>query len=267
MLGSYVLTESDRYQYWGSPCNTNSHTVVIIDGRPFSARAVGKEAWKAFEFVRNNWGYKLTGNDTGFYNCRKINHNPNNPWSAHAWATALDINWLENPAGNKLITDIPDGMISQLKGIRTVSGAKVFRWGGDFVSFKDAMHWELIANPLDLNTGIDWSTVTMDHTQARLIVTGLFVDILGTLPTGVGKETAQQRLTRIADEIVQGSRTVAQLRNTLQDIAVAETVAQNKAKLAGTSIPAWVLGRGIDAKEATETGRIPTSGRFDIVWE
>lgn len=100
-------------------------------------------------------GFILTGN------CRRMRHSASLPYSPHAWATALDVNWLENPAGSKLISNIPRQMVFLLQSVKTTSGAYVFMWGGDWDrnvrtghTYYDAMHWEVIAHPLDLNTGI-----------------------------------------------------------------------------------------------------------------
>jgi len=40
--------------------------------------------------------------------------------------------------------------------IRTNTGARAFRWGGDF---GDYMHWQLDCKPSDAASGVDWSTV------------------------------------------------------------------------------------------------------------
>lgn len=161
MLGPYyVNNEPRRIAAWGQPCQIPWGTITLF-GKNFKVHAATVPVWQAFEVVREKYGYVPTGTDTGFYNCRHMRHDPKLPWSAHAWATALDLNWLQNPAGSKLVTDMPPAMIRELQGIKTESGVYVFMWGGDWDrdlrtghSYYDAMHWEVIAHPKDIETGI-----------------------------------------------------------------------------------------------------------------
>lgn len=166
MIGPwYVTTDYRRRTAWGNPCQSKATAGrVSIDGRSFVLSRDAVEAFEVWEKIRAKHGYKLTGSDTGFYNCRHMQHNPSLPYSYHSWGMALDVNWLENPAGSKLVTDIPQEMIDELLSVRTNSGARVFRWGGDWDwdgvssdhSYIDAMHWEVVAHPLDLATGINY---------------------------------------------------------------------------------------------------------------
>lgn len=159
----YITTDSRRRAAYGDPCGTKATAgSIFLDGRRFSCRAEAVLPFMAYEQIRAAWSYPLTGNDTGIYSCRHMNHDSSKPMSYHSWGMALDINWLENPAGNKLVTDIPKGMRDEIIALRTNSNARVFRWGGDWDwdgvssdhSFIDAMHWEVVAHPLDLDTGI-----------------------------------------------------------------------------------------------------------------
>ena len=162
MIGPYyVNNEARRIATWGQPCKVRFGKATI-DGRAITVNAQTVTAWDAWEKVRVEHDYRLTGSDTGAYNCRRIGSNPNRPWSAHAWATAMDINWLTNSDGRKLVTDMPAGMIRELQALQTRSGVYVFMWGGDWDrdpstahSYYDAMHWEVVAHPLDLATGIE----------------------------------------------------------------------------------------------------------------
>lgn len=161
MIGPfYVNTDARRRMAWGPPC-TPEFASIRIDGRTFKVERGVARAFEVWEQARIRYAYHLEGPDTGFYNCRRMRHSASLPYSPHAWATALDVNWLENPAGSKLISNIPKQMIALLQSVKTVSGAYVFMWGGDWDrnprtghTYYDAMHWEVIAHPLDLNTGI-----------------------------------------------------------------------------------------------------------------
>jgi hypothetical protein len=97
--------------------------------------------------------------DTGAYNCRVITGGRGH--SLHAFGIAVDVNWNTNPyrADNVLVTDMPRVMVDNVLRIRTMNGARVFRWGGDYTTSKDAMHFEIVCTPDELATGIDWSTV------------------------------------------------------------------------------------------------------------
>jgi len=159
----YVLNEDRRMAAWGKPCAKNQ-TFMKIDfsGRQHTVNKLAAESFLAMEEIRKAHGYEPTGTDTGFYNCRHMRHDDRMPWSVHAWAMALDWNWLQNPAGNKLITDLPRAMRDDILALRTNSGARVFRWGADWDwdgqwtdhTYVDAMHWECVAHPQDLSTGI-----------------------------------------------------------------------------------------------------------------
>lgn len=100
--------------------------------------------------------------DTGTYNCRHIGSDSSRPWSVHAWAGAIDVNWQSNPDGSRLRTDIPRALVDDVHGLKTKrSGAPVFRWGGDWDrdprtshSYYDAMHFEIHATPAELGEGI-----------------------------------------------------------------------------------------------------------------
>lgn len=160
MIGPYyVNNEARRRAAWGPPCSIPFGTVTIY-GRQLKCHKSVVRAFQEWERIRAKHGYEMPGTDTGFYNCRRMRHNPNLPWSAHAWATAMDGNWLQNPAGRKLVTDMPPAMIKELQSLKTVSGAYVFMWGGDWDrdprtnhTYLDAMHWEVVAHPLDLASG------------------------------------------------------------------------------------------------------------------
>ena len=63
--------------------------------------------------------------------------------SNHSWPTAIDINPAKNPMryDNKLVTDIP----SQVVAIFKKHG---FKWGGEYRTVKDAMHFEYLGEPV-----------------------------------------------------------------------------------------------------------------------
>ena len=94
--------------------------------------------WLLNETVRK--GYKPRhGECWGFAN-RPIRgtQTPSN----HSWGLAVDINAPANPMTDRLVTDMPAWMPQLWK-------SKQFRWGGDYKSRKDAMHYEFMGTPAD----------------------------------------------------------------------------------------------------------------------
>jgi hypothetical protein len=162
-----ILTETARIEAWGRPCKLVGGELVMIDDRLYDVNPAFASGWVAWEMVRAAYKYAMPGSDTGHYSCRHIANDPNRPWSEHAWrGLAFDMNWLQNPDGKTLVTDMPAGMTPAIQKIRTVSGEFVFRWGGDWDrtpetphAYYDAMHFSQTASPDDLASGIDWTTV------------------------------------------------------------------------------------------------------------
>ena len=143
---------SELRQLWAPPCQSAKTTVslygegrVTVDNRTLDAVA-------ALNAVLAKWNYWTRREDTGAYNCRQITGGTN--YSLHAYGIALDLNWQTNPYGPTLITDMPKGMVDEIKAIRTNQGAVVWRWGGDYSGNKDAMHYEVVASPAELTAGI-----------------------------------------------------------------------------------------------------------------
>lgn len=119
---------------------------VTIDGRC-------AEAYQALNAILRAWNYAPKEGQTWGYNCRKITGGSG--YSLHAYGIAVDINSLANPYGARLVTDMPPGMVAQIKAVRTKGGHRVFGWGGDYGRNKDAMHFEVVASPAELATGIE----------------------------------------------------------------------------------------------------------------
>lgn len=137
---------------WAPACTGPFASVPLFGGASISVRASTVDAWVALNAVLAKWDYKATPPDCGAYNCRAITGGTQ--YSLHAYGIAADINWQQNPYGPKLITDMPRGMVDEIKAIRTNNGVGVFRWGGDYSGNKDAMHYEIVASPAEIATGI-----------------------------------------------------------------------------------------------------------------
>jgi len=124
--------------------------VITVDKRTVSAFLALSACLRAHD-------YRTRRADTGAYNCRRITGGSG--YSLHAYGIAADLNWSTNPYGKRLVTDMPPAMRDAIKAIRTRGGHLVFRWGGDYSGNKDAMHFEVVASPAELATGIDPNTV------------------------------------------------------------------------------------------------------------
>jgi len=149
-----ILSTTQARGAWAPPCSRKGS--VFLD------------AYAAIDAVFRKWNYRV-GPNTWTYACRRITNGKG--YSLHAYgpgdkftfwtgverdtAVALDVNSDRNPyTSGPLITDMPTGMVAEIKAIRTVSGKQVWGWGGDYRSIKDAMHYEIVCSPKDLLTGI-----------------------------------------------------------------------------------------------------------------
>ncbi|HSJ12995.1 MAG TPA: peptidoglycan-binding protein [Longimicrobiales bacterium] len=144
---------------WAPACAIPTRSVEIVQGVRIQCHERAATAMQALGRVLEAHAYPVRPGDTGAFVCRPITGGQGH--SLHAYGIAIDINWNTNPyrADNVLVTDMPRVMVKNVLRIRTVSGERVFRWGGDYTSVKDAMHFEIVCPPADLATGIDWSTV------------------------------------------------------------------------------------------------------------
>lgn len=95
--------------------------------------------WLCDETVKLGYNLDARADDWG-YCCRPIrgSSTPSN----HSWGLAVDINATANPMGGRLITDIPQEVVALWE-------AKGFRWGGNYKSRPDAMHFEFMGTPAD----------------------------------------------------------------------------------------------------------------------
>ncbi len=144
---------------WQPACERKLTTFVFHGGARATVAVESTEAWRALDQVMQKHRYKIRSRDTGGYNCREVR--AGGPHSLHSFGIACDINWNTNHLrrDNVLVTDMPRKMIDDIVAIRTTGGARIFSWGGDYTTFKDAHHFEIVASPNELLAGIDWATV------------------------------------------------------------------------------------------------------------
>ena len=149
-----MASTSEMRAAWAPACDSGGmETISFGDaGARVTVDRLTVPIWRAVEAIFAKYRYTIRRSDTGAYNCRPITGGSN--YSLHAYGIAADINWDTNPYGPVLVTDMPPAMVADIEAIRTVSGATVFRWGGRYPRNKDAMHYEIVATPAELATGI-----------------------------------------------------------------------------------------------------------------
>jgi D-alanyl-D-alanine carboxypeptidase-like protein/putative peptidoglycan binding protein len=134
----------ERYQWKGTAIASWTNTLII-------------PAVRLLDDVFRNHGYVVKS--AGSYNYRLITNG--SVYSPHAWALAIDINPANNPYTGRLVTDIGMDIIRDAYKI-TAKGQRVWKWGGDWDgdwnfdehTVFDAMHFEMIATPDELMTGV-----------------------------------------------------------------------------------------------------------------
>lgn len=148
------LTTAQARAAWSPACSTSRTTARFFTGVQVTIDPRVVPAFAALDGILARHGYRPRPGVTGAYVCRRITGGTG--YSLHAYGTAVDINWDTNPyrADGVLVTDMPAEMVAEIVGLRTVSGAPVWGWGGAYRTIKDAMHYEIVCTPADLATGI-----------------------------------------------------------------------------------------------------------------
>ena len=177
-----AISDEMRDAWADYACDRDSMTRIDFGPDSILVAPETVEAWKALESILLSHGYDLRVDDTDSYNCRDVKSGGKK--SLHSYGIALDINWQTNPyldhAGNrnprfsdkdtqaeraqdvklgKSDTDMTRAMVEAALAIATKDGKRVFGWGGNWKSLKDAMHFQIEVTPEDLSAGIDWDTV------------------------------------------------------------------------------------------------------------
>lgn len=157
-------------KYWGNPCHPDlvpftfwsGWTVKVQRQLVDSGAVAALDAW----FAHHSYA-PHPGAGAGCYACRDQKGHPGVK-STHSWATSIDENPAENPyRTDRLVTNMPLDMIYDgILRVRTNNGAPVWMWGGDWDgrpdtrnSNYDSMHFQCVATPAELATGIDPATL------------------------------------------------------------------------------------------------------------
>jgi hypothetical protein len=154
-----MLTTPELRRKWAPACDDCMKAVELVQGVRIQCHERAATAVQALGRVLEAHGYPVRQGDTGGFSCRRITGGTGH--SLHSFGIAIDINWDTNPyrADNVLVTDMNRAMVDDILRIRTLSGSPVWRWGGDFRSVKDAMHFEVACSPADLSSGVEWDSV------------------------------------------------------------------------------------------------------------
>lgn len=156
-------TSSWRDANWNSCKDVPKKTIDFLPGLRLTIDKRAEQAFMALAEVFKAHGYQVRPKVSGAYNCRKVTGG--SYLSSHAYGISVDINADTNPylsgVKRKLVTDMPRGMIMDIYAIKTKGGRQVWRWGGDWDgdpttphSNYDAMHFEIIATPKELEEGL-----------------------------------------------------------------------------------------------------------------
>lgn len=189
-----MLSTAQLRSVWGPPCRISTTTIKLYgDGRVTVDRRTAQAVYALNRCLAKH-RYRTRYADTGAFVCRRITNGTG--YSLHAYGIAIDINWLSNPYGRRLITNLPRAMVNDILAIRTNSGHQVWGWGGNYSSVKDAMHFEIVCTPQQLATGIRSGYVIPLPTPSReLFMPGQYEalsDKLDMIIGGLMKMQAQQ---------------------------------------------------------------------------
>jgi hypothetical protein len=148
-----MRSTAELRRVWAPACRlTPARRLVFWTGVPVTIDGRASRAFAALDAIMQRHLYRPRAGQTWGYNCRRITGGTG--YSLHAYGIAVDVNSLANPYGRRLVTDMPTAMIDQVRALRTNGGHPVLRWGGDYSGNKDAMHFEVVASPAELATGI-----------------------------------------------------------------------------------------------------------------
>lgn len=130
---------------WGSPCSGQRATVRLAEALVTVDIRIAELTGLVMLSIERD-GYRFRKADTGAYNCRKIAGTAT--WSNHAWAIAIDGNWQTNPYTKLLKTDYPAWVVERFNRYG-------FAWGGHYSGRKDAMHWEAMGTPAQMQAALE----------------------------------------------------------------------------------------------------------------
>lgn len=127
---------------WGPPIPYGDRRLVVAEAGGIRLR-VHKDVEALFEaFIRDITGRGYDVDDTAddWGHAYRLVRGSKTVWSNHSWGLAIDLNATRNPMAGRLITDMPSW-------ISSVAAQYGLRWGGDYRTRPDAMHFEFLGTP------------------------------------------------------------------------------------------------------------------------
>jgi hypothetical protein len=141
-----VARNNAKARGWGSgwpECQKPRMAAVTRAGvTVFVHRDIAQLVATLLEATEKRYGYDIKAGQTWGFNCRAIRGTdvPSN----HSWGLAVDINSLANPMGSTFKSDIPPAVVAMWS-------ASGFYWGGWYQQRPDAMHFEYVGRPSDVD--------------------------------------------------------------------------------------------------------------------
>ena len=174
----------------------NTEDLVIINFNGTGRAQINKEVLPAFTLLNMclvEDDYITQRKTTGGFNYRKIANSDR--YSCHAYGLAVDINWQLNPVtrDGSIKTNFSESTINKILNIKTQEGLPIFRWGGNYNSYKDPMHFEIYVTPAELNKGV----VRENFDQREYIKLGLSAKPLRKGDKGNGVKFIQELLNEV----------------------------------------------------------------------
>ena len=174
----------------------NTEDLVIINFNGTGRAQINKEVLPAFTLLNMclvEDDYITQRKTTGGFNYRKIANSDR--YSCHAYGLAVDINWQLNPVtrDGSIKTNFSESTINKILNIKTQEGLPIFRWGGNYNSYKDPMHFEVYVTPEELNKGI----LRENFDQREYIKLGLSAKPLRKGAKGNGVKFIQELLNEV----------------------------------------------------------------------
>lgn len=196
----------------GWTVNPSSRTDLMATGVHFGDVRSG-DVFTVLQYVAVRFATtveRLIAGQCGAYNPRKIEGT--NTWSNHASATAIDCNWGRHPRGKR--NTFARSQVAAIRQILAYCDG-VVRWGGDFTTTVDEMHFEIngkAAAVKALADKIKGDDVTPEDRKA--IIDGVVAALTPKLDAAASawddlfgrdenRETAGQRLAEIKADVAE----------------------------------------------------------------
>lgn len=119
---------------FGEPCQVEDMTAINVNGHSAQVNKAVADNFTSLAKAFNSQVEPIIS--IGGYNCRDIAGT--NTWSNHAWGLAIDLNASQHPQGQR--GTFTNSQVSRIRAI--LSEHPHIRWGGDYDSTVDEMHFE-----------------------------------------------------------------------------------------------------------------------------